>query len=193
MAPWEGKLLLYTQVDILRVAANSCLEGITVLLVTTLFVTAVGYNAIIVALLRQSEGFYSCSFLTVASVMVTMGGYTIYSYAETVECLSENFVKMMQTRAADQIRQHKTRRRIAQRSSSGGSIENCDNDGSKTGDYGHWSSYIARNFRRMPLRLEMRPFGRVQNGGSVTWVEQVVENTVNAIFMITLGDVRVFL
>ena len=142
--------------------------------ISAVFITAVGYNAVIFALVAQSESIFACCFLAVASVMGTLVGFAVYKYSEVVESLSEDLVKEVQKQASMQIRDQ-----IAIR----GVVDTSGN--------GHRVSYFGRNFRRMPLRLDMKPFGRVETGTSVTWLEQIVENTVSAIFMVTLGDARI--
>ena len=153
---------------------TSFLDIVVVLCVSAIFITAVGYNAIIFALLAESESLFACCFLAVASVIVTLVGFSVYKYSEVAESLSEDLVKRVESEASMSIREQVALLRVPDASGNG-----------------HRISYFGRNFRRNPLRLDMKPFGRIEKGTSLKWLAQIVENTVSAIFMITLGDTRI--
>ena len=167
-------MLYYSQIDILLNSVNHFLGTVLAMGVSALFITAVGYSAIMFALLAQYESLFACCYLATVSVMLTLVGFSVYKYSEVIESLSEDLVKEVQKQASKQIREEIALRRIADASGNG-----------------HRISYFGRNFRRMPLRLDMKPFGRVETGTSVTWLAQIVENIVSAIFMVTLGDGRI--
>ena len=173
--PWRVKLFYYTQLDILLNSVNCFLDNVLVLGVSALFIPAVGYSAIMFALLAQSESLFACCYLATVYVAVTFAGFFIYKYSEVVQGLSEDLVKEVQKQASEQIRKQAALRRIAHTGSSSH----------------HRISYLGRNFRRMPLRLDMQPFGWIAKGSSVSWMEQIIEKTVSAIFMVTLGDTRI--
>ena len=172
--PWRVKLFYYTQLDILLKSVNCLLDNVLALGISALFITAVGYSAIMFALLAQYESLFACCYLATVSVAVTLVGFSVYKYSEIVEGLSADLVKEVQEQASEQIREHVALRHITH-----------------TGSGGHRSSYFGRNFRRLPLRLDMKPLGRVEKGSSVAWMEQIVETTASAIFMVTLGNTRI--
>ena len=145
---------------------NSFLDVALVMSISAIFITAVGYNAIISALLAQSENLFACCFLAVASGIVTSVGFSVYKYSEVVESLSENLVKEVQNEASMRIREQIALRRVADISGNG-----------------HRISYFGRNFRRIPLRLDMKPFGRVEAGTSETWLAQVIDNILCLLFL----------
>ena len=167
-------MLYLAQLRILVDALNSFLAGVTVLCVAALFTTAVAYNAILFALLVRSESLFACFFLATASALVTLVGFSLFASSEAVEAMSKNLIEELHKRASRWVRQRMVLRCFVTRANNNG----------------HPSSYFGRNFQRMPFRLEMKPFRRVEKGTSVTWMQQIIENTVNAIFMVSLGDSR---
>ena len=180
MIPWEEKHFYYALLSILANTLDSFLGGFAPLFMAAIFTTAVGYNAIAFALLTQSGNRFACGFMIVASVVVTSVGYEILKFSEVSESLSESLMKDLQKGAIVIIRGKIDFRRAAGPSSRARS------------DCHRWNRYLERNFRRMPLRLMVRPFGWVMKGHCLTWLQQIIENTVTAIFMVTLGDNRLF-
>ena len=153
---------------------------------SALFTTAVAYNAVIFAFMARWENFFVCCFMFGGSVFVTLIGFSVLKYAEQIESLSEQVVKELQEVGARHYSRLMTQRH--QRA-----MKNC---GEISGGY---SAYIQRgsrwerNFRRMPLRLQVKPFGMVKVGHSVVWIQQIIENSVSAIFMVTVLNKRLLL
>ena len=118
-----------------------------------------------------------CSFA--GSALVTLLGFSILKYAECTEDLSKQVGKELEVRAARYYsRLMILRKQRAPRSENSGGYSAHVQKGIR----------FKRNFKRMPLRLEVKPFGTVKTGHSVDWIQQIIENTVSAIFMVTVPD-----
>ena len=167
---------------------NSFLQSFMPICISALFITAVAYNAMIFAFLAQSKNFYVCCFMVSGSSLVTFVGFSIFKYAELMESLSKKVAKNLQISAArdfrcrmallNLVRTRGDRDGSADRSS----ITYCQSS----------SSGFRRNFQRMPLRLQVQPFGAIKAGHGVAWIQQIIDNTVSAIFMVTVMDGRMF-
>ena len=168
---------------------NSFLEGFMPICISALFTTAVAYNAMIFAFLAQSENLFACCFMVAGSSLVTFIGFSIFKYAELTESLSQGVAKELQLNAAADFHRRMTRRNLRQVRDEDG--DNGIGLGSMMYPESN-SSGFRRNFQRMPLRLQVEPLGAITTGHSVGWVQQIIDNTVSAIFMVTVMDSRMF-
>ena len=184
---WEEKLGYYAQLAILMNTINSFLEGFMPICISALFTTAVAYNAMIFAFLAQSNNVFVSCFMMTASMVVTFIGFSIFKYAELMESLSHSLVKELQMSALLDIRRRMFLRNLAQTRKVDGSGDGITSSaiycqGSSSG--------FKRNFQRMPLKLQVQPFGTIKTGHAATWIQQIIDNTVSAIFMVKVMDPR---
>ena len=114
-------------------------------------------------------------------------GFSIFKYAELTKSLSQEVAKDLQVSAAKEFRRQMALRSLA-RVRQGGH----GSDAGRESAYDQVSSTGFKSFRRIPLSLQLKPFGMVRKGHAVAWVQQIVENTVNTIFMVTVTDARMF-
>ena len=161
---------------------NSFLKGVMPIGIRALFANAVAYNAMFFAFLTQSESVFACCFMLAASSLVTFIGFSLFKYAELTESLSQQVAKDLQMSAAMDFRRRMNRRCVLQV----GSNEAADGGACSIMYCQSSISGFKRNFRRMPLRMQVGPFGTITTGHSVEWVQQIIDNTVSAIFMVTV-------
>ena len=161
---------------------NSFLKGFMPICLSAFFTTAVAYNAMFFAFLTQTENVFACCSMVAGSSLVTFIGFFIFKYAELIESLSQQVAKDLQMSAVMDFRRRMARRCFLQVRSNEGidggtsSIMYCQSS----------SSGFKRNFRRMPLRVHMHPFGTITTGHAVQWVQQIIDNTVSASFVVTV-------
>ena len=163
---------------------NSLLEGFMPICISALFTTAVAYNAMIFVFLAQFNNLFVCYFMITASSIVTFIGFSIFKYAELMESLSQQVAKDVQMRAYRDWRLRITLKNLNQ---------------ARDGDAYGWigvmpcpssNSRFERNFQRMPMRLQVVPFGAIKKGHAGSWIQRIIENTAEVILMVTVMDNR---
>ena len=141
---------------------------------SALFATAVACNSIVFVFVVRAESAFICCFMAIVSTFVTITGFCILKYAERTQLLSQNLAKEFEVRVYSHIRQLGS---VSYTSSKCKAQAAC---------------HFRRSFRKQCLVLHMEPFGAVKSGHAGTWIQQIIENTVTAIFMVTLGENRIF-
>ena len=139
-----------------------------------IFATVLTFNAMIFAfVVMGAENPVAFGFMVIASPFLTMTGFTALKYAERTQLLSQSLTKELEVRVYSQVRQ-------------------VGSDGANSKCNSQAGGRFRRSFRKQCLVIHMEPFGAVKSGHAVTWIQQIIENTVTAIFMVILGENRIF-